>query len=155
MGKNILIFSDGTGQAGGLIPDELRSNVYKLFRATRCGPDSCIDPARQLAFYDAGLGSSADGGHLKVGWARRLYNLVSQATGLGITRNIIDCYAAIIRMWAPGDRIYLFGFSRGAYTVRCVGGVIKHCGVPTRMNDGSPLRRDPASAHASMRCRSR
>jgi hypothetical protein len=44
MPKNILIFSDGTGQAGGLRPDENRSNIYKLFRATRCGPDTEIDP---------------------------------------------------------------------------------------------------------------
>jgi hypothetical protein len=35
MAKNILIFSDGTGQAGGFMPDETRSNVYKLYRATR------------------------------------------------------------------------------------------------------------------------
>lgn len=49
MGKsrNILIFSDGTGQAGGLTPDENISNIYKLYRATRCGPDSEIDPGTQ------------------------------------------------------------------------------------------------------------
>ena len=39
MPRNILIFSDGTGQAGGLRADENRSNIYKLYRATRCGPD--------------------------------------------------------------------------------------------------------------------
>ena len=39
MSRNILIFSDGTGQAGGLTPDENVSNIYKLFRATRCGPE--------------------------------------------------------------------------------------------------------------------
>jgi hypothetical protein len=62
MPKNILIFSDGTGQAGGLRPDENRSNIYKLYRATRCGPDTAIDPREQLAFYDAGLGSRPPGG---------------------------------------------------------------------------------------------
>ena len=46
--KNIVIFSDGTGQRGGLLFDERRSNIYKLFRATRCGPDSPINPAEQL-----------------------------------------------------------------------------------------------------------
>ena len=148
MGKNILIFSDGTGQAGGLLPDEMRSNIYKLYRATRCGPDTTIDPALQLAFYDPGLGSQTDGGRLRLGLWRRLRNVLSQATGLGITDNIIDCYAEIVRMWEPGDRIYLFGFSRGAYTVRCVAGVLGLCGVPTRMKDGSPLRRDPDSARA-------
>ncbi len=146
MGRNILIFSDGTGQAGGLMPDEDRSNIYKLYRATRCGPDSTIDPSKQLAFYDPGLGSQTDNGRIKFGWARWLRNLVSQGTGLGITANIIDCYSAIIRLWQPGDRIYLFGFSRGAYTIRCLGGVLALCGVPTQMKDGTKLRRDPKSA---------
>ena len=142
---NIIIYSDGTGQRGGLMFDERRSNVYKLFRATRCGPDSSVNPAEQLAFYDPGLGTLPPGhgigGVMAVAW-RALYNLVSQATGLGITRNIIDCYAAIIRMWHPGDRIFLFGFSRGAYTVRCLSAVLGFCGVPTQDKGSRPLRRD-------------
>lgn len=146
MEKNIFIFSDGTGQEGGLVPDELRSNVYKLYRATRCGPDSSIDPSRQLAFYDPGLGSQTDGGRLRFGWVRWLRNVISQATGLGITNNIVDCYAALVGLWRPGDRIYLFGFSRGAYTVRCLAGVLALCGLPTRMKDGSALRVDAGSA---------
>ena len=68
---------------------------------------------------------------IRLKWWRRIYNFLGQTTGLGITQNIIDCYAEIIRVWQPGDRIYLFGFSRGAYTVRCVAGVLKYCGVPT------------------------
>jgi hypothetical protein len=62
MPKNILIFSDGTGQASGLRPDENRSNIYKLYRASRCGPDTDIDPREQLAFYDADLGSRPPAG---------------------------------------------------------------------------------------------
>jgi pimeloyl-ACP methyl ester carboxylesterase len=58
MPKNILIFSDGTGQAGGVRPDQLLSNIYKLYGATRIGRDSIIDPAKQIAFYDPGLGSA-------------------------------------------------------------------------------------------------
>jgi hypothetical protein len=57
MAKNILIFSDYTGQAGGLRPDQRLSSVYKLYRATRTGPDSQINPAQQIAFYDPGRGS--------------------------------------------------------------------------------------------------
>src|SRR5215470_16307891 len=106
--KNILVFADGTGQAGGYMPDETRSNVYKLLRATRVSPDTSIDPKRQVAFYDGGLGSRASGEGIKIKWWRRIYNLLAQATGLGITQNIIDCYAEIIRVWQPGDRIYLF-----------------------------------------------
>jgi hypothetical protein len=147
-GKNILIFSDGTGQAGGLLPDERRSNIYKLFRATRCGPDSSIDPADQLTFYDPGLGTQTLGSGTLIRMGRWAYNKVSQAMGLGLTANIIDCYAAILTLWEPGDRIYLFGFSRGAYTVRCLGGVLGLCGVPTTMKDGTPLRRDPQTTRA-------
>jgi hypothetical protein len=146
LAKNILIFSDGTGQRGGVLFEERRSNIYKLYRATRCGPDSCIDPAEQVAFYDAGIGT-VPGGITGIGrLGRWLYNLIGQATGLGLTANIVDCYAAILRVWEPGDRIFLFGFSRGAYTVRCVGGVLALCGVPTRGAGGAPLKRDPASA---------
>jgi uncharacterized protein (DUF2235 family) len=140
MPKNILIFSDGTGQVGGLTPDQNVSNIYKLFRATRCGPESQIDPSEQLAFYDPGLGSQPESGVFGAERAYRwVHNLVSQATGLGITMNIVDCYAAILRMWQPGDRIFLFGFSRGAYTVRCVAAVISLCGVPTIWRMGKLL----------------
>jgi uncharacterized protein (DUF2235 family) len=142
MGKNILIFSDGTGQAGGLIPDELRSNVYKLYRATRCDPDSFIPPAQQMTFYDPGLGTQK-GSAVTIPVIRRVYNFFSSAMGIGITRNIIDCYSAILQLYEEGDQIFLFGFSRGAYTVRCVGGVLGACGVPRRMEDGSRLKRDP------------
>ena len=146
MPKNILIFSDGTGQAGGLIPDEVETNVYKLFRATRCGPQSEINPLEQVAFYDPGLGSQADGGGLEISWGRWIYNLLSQATGLGLSKNVIDCYAAIIRLYEPGDRIYLFGFSRGAYTARCIGGVMSYCGIPRQGPNGTALLKDQQSS---------
>src|SRR5262249_34097949 len=150
MGKNLVIFSDGTGQAGGFRFDEVRGNVYKMYRATRCGPDSLVDPHEQLAFYDPGLGSQADGGHFMGRLLRWVHNIVAQATGFGITRNIIDCYAALVRLWEPGDRIFLFGFSRGAYTVRCLGGVIAKCGIP-RQPAKQPeelLKLDEASTQA-------
>jgi hypothetical protein len=142
MPKNIVIFSDGTGQAGGINFDEARTNVYKLYRACRVGPDTRIDPAEQVTFYDPGLGSAADGGHLQIGWMRRIYNLLSMATGLGITANIIDSYAAIIRLFEDGDRIFLVGFSRGAYTVRSLAGVMSYCGVPRCLPGGAPLALD-------------
>jgi uncharacterized protein (DUF2235 family) len=101
-GKNVVVFSDGTGQAGGFRFDENRSNIYKLYRATRCVPDSSVDPPEQIAFYDPGLGSRADGGHVFGRLLRWIHNTVAQATGFGITRNIIDCYAALIQLWQPG-----------------------------------------------------
>jgi len=141
MPRNIVIYSDGTGQRGGVLFDERRSNIYKLYRATRCGPDSSVDPAVQYAFYDPGIGTGKGArGMLGAAWDF-LYNLICQATGLGLTGNIIDCYAALVRNWRPGDRVFLFGFSRGAYTVRCLGAVIALCGIPTTDDDG-PLKRD-------------
>ena len=139
MPKNILIFSDGTGQVGGIRPDQRLSNVYKLYRATRIGPDSSINPREQVAFYDAGLGTDDDAGNSLLAFVRFIRKLLSSATGRGITRNITDCYEAIINLYEPGDRIYLFGFSRGAYTARCVAGVISLCGIPTLGKDKTPI----------------
>jgi len=145
MPRNIIIFSDGTGQRGGVLFDEPRSNIYKLFRATRCGPDTVIDPAEQLTFYDPGIGTKPQGKGFLVSLWDRIANTVSQALGIGLTGNIIDCYAALVRLWRPGDRIFLFGFSRGAYTVRCLGGVVALCGIPTT-NGSEALRVDRGSA---------
>jgi uncharacterized protein (DUF2235 family) len=144
--RNIVIYSDGTGQRGGVLVDEDRSNIYKLYRATRCGPDRAVDPAEQVAFYDPGIGTLPPGsGWFASVWSR-FYNLISQALGLGLTGNIIDCYAAVVRLWRPGDRIFLFGFSRGAYTIRCLAATICKCGIPTQMKDGSPLLHDHANS---------
>ena len=111
MARNIGIFSDGTGQAGGANPINW-TNVYRLFMATREA-----DGAGQICFYDPGLGSNPDEGEIR-GPFRRFKDLLAQATGYGITDNIIDCYAALLCAYKPGDRVFLFGFSRGAYTVR-------------------------------------
>ena len=141
MAKNILIFADGTGQAGGLRPDQRLSNVYKLYRATRTGPDSSIDPAKQVAFYDPGLGTITSSGAVRIGWLEWLKSVAGMAVGLGFNKNVIDCYEAILRLYQPGDRIYLFGFSRGGYTARAVANVINLCGVPTTDGSGNPLPR--------------
>lgn len=137
MPKNILIFSDGTGQIGGLSPDQRLSNIYKMYRAMRPGPSSPINPRDQVCFYDAGLGAGEVGGLT----LRRIRNILSAAVGTGIDENVIDCYEKIISYYEPGDRILLFGFSRGAYTVRAVTNVMNLCGIPTQMPDGSPIPR--------------
>lgn len=141
MAKNIVIFSDGTGQAGGLKPDQNLSNIYKLFRAARPGPESSINPQLQVAAYDAGLGTENDEGKIPFQPIQQFRKLWSGSTGTGISRNIADCYQAILKHYEPDDRIFLFGFSRGAYTARCVGGVMSLCGVPTHAADGGPLPR--------------
>lgn len=139
MPRNIVIYSDGTGQRGGLYFDERRTNVYKMYRATRAGPDSSIDAIKQIAFYDAGIGSRPGSIDSIAGIGRGIFKYLSQATGLGIDKNIIDCYSAILRLYRPGDRIFLIGFSRGAYTVRGLSGVLALCGIPRKSAGGALL----------------
>lgn len=141
MTKNILIFADGTGQAGGLRPDQRLSNVYKLYRATRLGPDSSIHPQEQVAYYDPGLGTASPQGGINFPFWGTVKNIAGMAVGLGFSRNVIDCYEAILKHYQPGDRIYLFGFSRGGYTARVVANVLNLCGVPTTDGMGGSLPR--------------
>jgi uncharacterized protein (DUF2235 family) len=135
MPKNIVIYSDGTGQDGGVRPEQRMSNIYKMYRATRPGPDNTVDPQAQVAFYDPGLGTDTSATGL-TSVRRTLTKLLSSVTGRGITTNIADCYEFIINHYRPGDRIWLFGFSRGAYTARCIANVLMLCGVPTKVPEG-------------------
>lgn len=107
MPKNIVVFSDGTGQEGGAGND---TNVYKLFNAV-------LDRSpEQIAFYDRGLGT---GGR----------KLLGMATGMGISRNICECYQFVFEHFEAQDQLYLFGFSRGATTVRSLSGFLHLFGI--------------------------
>jgi len=70
--------------------------------------------------------------------------------GAGLTQKIVDCYVAIIGVWQPGDRIYLFGFSRGAYTVRCLAHVLELIGIPT-VTENEPISLEPKALRALAR----
>ncbi len=144
MPKNVVVFSDGTGQDGGVRPEQRVSNIYKMYRACRNGPDSSIDPALQVAFYDPGLGTDI-GATALTAPVRFVQKLLASVVGRGITANIADCYQFIIDHHEPGDRIFLIGFSRGAYTVRCVANLIRLCGIPTTTPAG-PVPRFRAAA---------
>jgi uncharacterized protein (DUF2235 family) len=107
MPKNIVVFSDGTGQEGG---KGHNTNVYKLFNMCEDRTD------RQIIFYDRGLGT---------GWRK----LGGQAFGAGISKNIKECYTFIFENFSAGDQIFLFGFSRGATTVRSLSSFIHMFGI--------------------------
>lgn len=139
MPKNIVVYSDGTGQDGGARPEQTVSNVYKMYRASRTAPDNPIDPQEQVAFYDPGLGTDIGSTALTAPW-RFIQKLLASVTGNGIVKNIADCYAFIINHYEDGDRIFLIGFSRGAYTVRSLANLLMLCGVPTTTPSG-PLKR--------------
>ncbi len=143
MPKNIVILSDGTGQALSGAGKGGGTNVYKLYQAVRSA-----NAQQQTAFYDPGLGSDPERDGLS--WTRWGYNLLSQATGLGISRNIKDCYEALVERYEPGDRIFLFGFSRGAYTVRSMAGALSLCGIPARDKSGRKVKTDAAARAAAV-----
>ena len=136
MPKNIVIYSDGTGQDGGVRPEQRVSNIYKMYRASRVSFDNAISPAAQITMYDAGLGTDI-GATALTAPLRFVQKLLSSIDGRGITTNIADCYTFILNHYEPGDRIFLFGFSRGAYTVRSVADLLRLCGVPTKTPDGA------------------
>ena len=113
---NIVVCADGTWNR----PEEdagqdQPSNVLKLAR----GVAPAAGDTGQQVFYDWGLGSYHSG-------------LVAGMTGRGIHKNILDGYRYIVQNHAAGDHIYLFGFSRGAYTVRALCGLINNCGILKR-----------------------
>ena len=72
-----------------------------------------------------------------VGVKRGISHLLGGAFGYGLSDNVLDGYRWLCRTWLPGDDIYLFGFSRGAYTARSLGGLIRKCGLLKRASDGN------------------
>lgn len=117
MARNLVVCCDGTGNEveGNL------SNVLKLFRIARKSD-------AQRVYYNPGIGTI---GH-RDAWARLRQNAKAAfglATGYGIDRDILGAYHFICEHYAPGDEIFLFGFSRGAYTVRALAGLIHLLGV--------------------------
>jgi uncharacterized protein (DUF2235 family) len=138
MTKNIVVFSDGTGQDGGARPEQRISNIYKMYRISRDHAETGIDPSRQVVFYDAGLGTDI-GATALTAPVRFVQKMLGSVTGAGIKRNIADCYEFIINHCEDGDRIFLFGFSRGAYTVRSLAKLLMLCGIPTKTPAGPPM----------------
>ncbi len=117
MPKNIVICCDGTGNE---VNSNL-SNVLKLFRVLVKDPD-------QRVFYHPGVGTIG----LQSTWERlkqETYGVFSLATGAGLDEDILAAYRFLCRTYQSGDRVWLFGFSRGAYTVRVLAAFIHVIGL--------------------------
>ena len=116
--KRIVICCDGTwnrpdqGRDGVALP----TNVARLAKGVA---EHDSEGVRQLTYY--GIGVGAEGG-----WFRRMF---AGATGWGLSANLKDAYRYLIRHYQPGDELYLFGFSRGAFTVRSLAGLINNSGI--------------------------
>ena len=109
MSKRIVFCADGTWDS-----PQNNTNVYKLFKAVTI-------TSGQVVFYDDGVGS--DGTPLE--------KLAGAAIGEGIFQKIKDGYTKIAHVYDEGDDVFIFGFSRGAYTARSLAGMIAICGLPT------------------------
>lgn len=124
MPKNIVICCDGTSNEF----DGDRTNVVKLYQMLS------HDPARQLTYYHAGLGTLEAQGAL-TGFSRWWTRLAGFAFGYGLRNDIRDIYVFLMNNYEAGDRVFLFGFSRGAYTVRAVGSLLHMVGLMRRGNE--------------------
>ncbi|MDP6708070.1 MAG: DUF2235 domain-containing protein [Alphaproteobacteria bacterium] len=117
--RNIVLCSDGTGNAGG---KRVGTNVWRLYQAVD------LSGGDQIAFHDDGVGSQDF----------KLFKALGGAFGWGLSRNIRELYTSLVRTYNPGDQIFLFGFSRGAFTVRSLAGLIDAYGVLERRNFPTP-----------------
>jgi uncharacterized protein (DUF2235 family) len=115
--KHIVLCSDGTGNTA---IKGRGTNVFKLFEAVDViGHKDDGRQIPQIAFYDDGVGTEGF----------TLLKLLGGMAGWGLSRNVKELYTALARVYEPGDKLFLFGFSRGAFTVRTLAGMITRCGI--------------------------
>ncbi|HKV06287.1 MAG TPA: DUF2235 domain-containing protein [Candidatus Acidoferrales bacterium] len=118
MAKNIVICCDGTGDEFG----DRNSNVVKLYGTL------IIDGKTQLGYYHPGVGTmGAPTAHNRL--SRAWSVLTGLAFGAGLLPNVGDAYRFLMNVYEDGDNVFLFGFSRGAYTVRALAGVLHMFGL--------------------------
>jgi uncharacterized protein (DUF2235 family) len=118
--KRIIVCCDGTWNNDDLQTDD--TNVALLARAIHGSQQT--DGIIQIVLYLRGVGSTG----------LKLETWIEGATGLGVDDNIRSAYQFIAQNYLPGDDIYLFGFSRGAFTVRSLAGLITACGILYRQS---------------------
>src|SRR6267142_261252 len=121
--RNIIICCDGTG-------NEISENISNVLKLYRCLRKTEKTQPRQLVFYDPGVGTleRPDPWHK----LKQDFNaILGLATGYGLDDNVLAAYAFLVHNYQHGDAIYLFGFSRGAYTVRVLAGLIHKIGLIT------------------------
>lgn len=119
--KNIVICCDGTGNE---ISENI-SNVLKLYRVLR---KTGKTTPNQIVFYDPGVGTLARPDPWRKAW-QDVVTFLGLMTGYGLDDNILSAYEFLAGNYDEGDDIFLFGFSRGAYTVRALAGMIHKIGL--------------------------
>src|SRR5215471_13337898 len=131
--KKIFIFCDGTGNEFTNTRDSKggNSNVVKLYTALRVTDN-------QVAYYHPGVGTMGDP-NIRRAIPRYWSKVKGLAFGTGFKANVLDAYRYLMEVYNDGDEIYIFGFSRGAYTARALAGLIHAYGLLCRGNEGHLL----------------
>ena len=121
--RNIVLCFDGTNNEFG--PEN--TNVVRLVQSLG------RDESRQLIYYDPGVGTLPEPGAFS--WLqKKLSEILGLAFGAGLGWKVQEAYKYLMANWRPGDRVYLFGFSRGAYTARVLAGFLHAIGLLPRGN---------------------
>lgn len=113
--RRLIVCADGTWQSDDKSSADGTTNVVKIRNAIDPHPPGDVE---QVVFYDPGVGVG--------GWWSRV---MGGAFGDGLSQNVRDCYRFLVRTWQPGDELFFFGFSRGAFTVRSLAGLVRKCGI--------------------------
>ena len=113
MKKRIVVLCDGTWNSRD---QGNRNNITLLAQSIL---PTAPDGTAQLVYYNAGVGTE---------WGT-IARITGGAFGRGLSKNLQDSYRFVVDNFEPGDDLYLFGFSRGAYTARSLGGLIRKCWV--------------------------
>ncbi|KAF8526346.1 hypothetical protein BU17DRAFT_40748 [Hysterangium stoloniferum] len=118
--KRLVVCCDGTWQDALVIDMPSKyTNILKLSRMMNLQDNRTNPPIPQIVFYQAGVGTDPG----------IFMNLIAGATGASLGEKVQEAYAFIAHNYQPGDEIYLFGFSRGAYTARMIAALIGEIGI--------------------------
>ncbi len=131
--KKIILLSDGTGNSRAKI---WKSNVWRLYKALDLSAEH-----EQVAFYDDGVGTSST----------KVLAALGGIFGFGLARNVRELYSFLCRTYSDGDEIYIFGFSRGAFTARVLAGFICSQGIVKYTGNDKELRKSVHSAYKAFR----
>lgn len=122
MAKKLAVFCDGTW-------NDLRKDIpTNVVRLAKCVAQRSGDGDPQIVYYDEGVGVPS-----RVSWlVDQGTKYIGGALGRGLDQKIEAAYRFLVLNFEPDDEIYIFGFSRGAYTARSLCGLIRKCGILRR-----------------------
>ena len=117
--KKIVICCDGTWNKPEVRPNTKQYRPTNVLRIARALSNTDTTGRHQILYYDSGIGTDGGFGH----------RLIGGITGYGLTGRIIKAYRFVCHNYVEGDELFFFGFSRGAYTVRALAGMIGAVGL--------------------------